>query len=286
MKAIDIPVSVTGPGSQPEDADGLKMEFMQMPAEMSTFSAPVIPEAEEVSGLQSGVSLAQELLQELKHYRPGEKIKPIELSAMDIKNREFVDGLLGDGEVSIQCNGDMNALIQESVLAGVWRVQYIDETKQVIRDTIEVADIPSLVSGLTFQQAADNVLVDQLRVPESAYHAPSLLAEIADKLPQYQPGDEPHVINLSLLPHTEEDIQFLSDSLGIGPIVILSRGYGNCRVSSTGTNKVWWVQYFNSQDTLILNTLEISQVPEVACASREDIEDSAQRLEEILSIYG
>jgi rubredoxin len=59
---------------------------------------------------------------------------------------------------------------------------------------------------------------------------------------------------------------------------ILSRGYVNCRITSTATRNVWWVQYFNSQETLILNTIEISGVPEVACAAQEDIDDSAQRL--------
>ena len=79
--------------------------------------------------------------------------------------------------------------------------------------------------------------------------------------------------------------QFMSDQLGIGPIVVLSRGYGNCRISATNTRYVWWVQYFNSQETLILNTVEISPVPDVARASQEDIEESAERLDEILSIY-
>jgi len=138
---------------------------------------------------------------------------------------------------------------------------------------------------MTFSDATDHIDVEGLDIPESVYNAPPLLAEISDKLLEYQPGDEPHIINLSLLPHTEEDLLFLSDSLGIGPIIILSRGYGNCRISSTSTRNVWWVQYFNSQETLILNTLEISAVPDVACASFEDIADSALRLDEILSIY-
>ncbi len=285
MKPIDIPVTVVGPGSQPDEIDGAQIDFMPMPAEMATFSRPVIPEAEAITDLEEGVDLAKTLLQRLESYRPGDTVQPVELSAMDAKNREFINGLLGDGEVSIQCNGGIHALIQESVLAGVWRVQYVDAHQQVVQDTIEVADIPRLVSEATFREAANTVSMDRLTVPESVYNAPSLLAEIADKLSAFEPDHEPHVINLSLLPHTEEDIQFLSDRLGIGPIVILSRGYGNCRVSSTGTNNVWWVQYFNSQDTLILNTLEISRVPKVACASMEDIEDSAERLEEILSIY-
>jgi hydrogenase-1 operon protein HyaF len=111
------------------------------------------------------------------------------------------------------------------------------------------------------------------------------LIEISDKLPKFKKGNDPHIINLSLLPHTDDDIAFMSETLEIGPTVILSRGYGNCRISSTGTKNAWWVQFFNSQDSLILNTLEIIDVPSVAKASKEDIEDSTERLDEILSIY-
>jgi hydrogenase-1 operon protein HyaF len=94
-----------------------------------------------------------------------------------------------------------------------------------------------------------------------------------------------HVVNLSLLPHTEDDLAWLDAALGEGAVTILSRGYGNCRITSTGVANVWWVQYFNSQDTLILNTIEVSRVPNVACAAAEDLEDSAQRLREILEVY-
>jgi len=47
---------------------------------------------------------------------------------------------------------------------------------------------------------------------------------------------------------------------------------------------VWWVQYFNSMDMLILNTIEVSDVPEVAHASKEDYEDSIERLGEWLQV--
>ena len=94
-----------------------------------------------------------------------------------------------------------------------------------------------------------------------------------------------HAINLTLLPCTDEDIEFLTRKLGGGPAVILSRGYGNCRITSTATRNVWWVQYFNSQDKLILNSIEMARVPEVACAAKEDIEDSADRIREILEVY-
>jgi len=70
--------------------------------------------------------------------------------------------------------------------------------------------------------------------------------------------------------------------LGRGGITILSRGYGNCRIEATATPSVWRVRYYNSADTLILDTIEVSQVPEIACAAPEDIADSAARLADIL----
>ncbi len=296
MKKIEIPVMVessasianaalVGPGSQPADSDGAKMEFMNMPSGMTTFEAPMVPEPDEIEGLEAAISMTEDMLNALKSYHVGDRAHVIELDHLDEKNRVFYNQLLGDGEVSVQCNGEINARIQESVLAGVWRVQYMDDQKNIIRDTMEIADVPGIVSEMTFQNAAENLDVSQLTIPDDVYNAAPLLAEISDKLPEYTKTRNVHVINLSLLPHTEEDIKYLSDTLGIGSIIILSRGYGNCRISSTTTKNVWWVQYFNSQDSLILNTLEISKVPDVACASQEDLEDSAIRLDQILEIY-
>ena len=65
-------------------------------------------------------------------------------------------------------------------------------------------------------------------------------------------------------------------------MAILSRGFGNCRVTSTAIRNLWRVQYFNSMQTLILDTIEITRVPEVAMAAGEDLADSRERLIELL----
>lgn len=64
-----------------------------------------------------------------------------------------------------------------------------------------------------------------------------------------------------------------------------SRGYGTCRVLSTGIRNVWSVQFFNAMDTVILDTLEVGGVPTVAIAANEDFEDSAERLQEMIEAY-
>jgi hydrogenase-1 operon protein HyaF len=93
---------------------------------------------------------------------------------------------------------------------------------------------------------------------------------------------EPHIINLSLLPHTPEDLTWLDEALGEGAVTILSRGYGNCRITATGQAQVWKVQFYNSMDTLILDTYEVTEMPEVALAAAEDLADSATRIRDVI----
>ncbi|MEJ2592739.1 MAG: hydrogenase expression/formation C-terminal domain-containing protein, partial [Candidatus Thiodiazotropha sp.] len=196
------------------------------------------------------------------------------------------DQLLGEGEVSMVFRGNRcSARIQESVLAGVWRIRYFDDDERLTSDTLEVAAVPRICRRHVFNHAAHRVEMSREGISEGVLNAPPLLAEINDKVAEYRPGHPPHVINLTLLPQTEEDIAFLIERLGEGPLTMLSRGYGNCRITSTAVDHVWWVQYFNSQDRNILNTLEIGDVPAVAAAAPEDIGDSAQRLDEIMAVY-
>ena len=284
MKKLGIPV-VVEPGSQPVDEDGVVLDYMQMPKGVWTYAVPVVPEPEDVDGLDQGIELLVRVAAALTAWRVGDAPVVIDLDHLDDANRNLIDQVFGDGEVSIIYEGAVRARVQESVLAGVWRVQYIDGEDNVERDVVEIGGIPSLASHAVFADAATKLDIDTAEIPAGVGNGAAILTELADKLADFVLGEPPHVVNLTLLPCTDEDIEFLTSKLGGGPVVILSRGYGNCRITSTATENVWWVQYFNSQDTLILNTIEISRVPEVACAAQEDIDDSAARLREILEVY-
>ncbi|HHL45449.1 MAG TPA: hypothetical protein ENJ24_02635, partial [Gammaproteobacteria bacterium] len=45
---------------------------------------------------------------------------------------------------------------------------------------------------------------------------------------------------------------------------------------------IWWVRYTNAMGRLILNTLEVTDIPAVLCAAAEDLEDSRRRLPDLL----
>jgi hydrogenase-1 operon protein HyaF len=114
-------------------------------------------------------------------------------------------------------------------------------------------------------------------------NSPALLNEIARQLAERAPGSRAHVVNLTLFPMTPDDHAVLERALPVGPVAMISRGFGNCRITSTGARDVWRVQYFNNMNTLILNTIEVVDVPEVALASAEDLVDSRERLAELVT---
>ena len=270
-----------GPGTQ-KDPDGVELSPMEMPREMATFELPVAPEPEDVAGMEAGKARLNALQEALARYRVGDPAIVLDLGDLTPEDLGLVNQILGEGEVSMVAGSDIQ--VQESVFAGAWRVLHFSDGR-VSRDTIEVADWPHSVRDRVFAAAARVPEPASDPLPEGVFNAPALLTEIAEKVASWQPGAEVHSINLSLLPHTEEDLSYLVDKLGKGDTIVLSRGYGNCRVSSTGTRNVWWVQYYNSQDALILNSLEITDVPEVVCAAQEDVDDSAERLSEVMSLY-
>ena len=119
-------------------------------------------------------------------------------------------------------------------------------------------------------------------LPPNVQNAPMLIEEIRDQVASWKPGKLPHVVNLSLLPLSPQDIGFLDHQLGTGRVLMLSRGYGNCRITNCCVPHTWRVVYYNSQDAVILNTVEVVGVPEVACAAPEDLADSLERLREVV----
>ena len=281
MSINEIPVRVVGPGSQPDSGQNLR--YIDMPDDMATFSAPAIPEPEAVEHLAGAREAMQWLGEALARYAPGVEPQLANLTGLDPENRELVNQILGEGEVSIVVAGDPSARCQESVLAGVWRTLYFDEEGRVVCDLLEVSATPHLL--LAPREDSLDIDVTAPETVEDGLNAMPILVELQAHLAAYDGAGKQHSINLSLLPLSETDVEFLDTRLGRGPTDILSRGYGNCQVISTRTSNIWWVRYYNSMGTLILNSIEVVAVPEVVIAAEEDLRDSATRLTEILAPY-
>jgi hydrogenase-1 operon protein HyaF len=278
MKPFPIPVVAVGPGSQSTEDD--ELSYLPMPREMHTFDLSHMPTSEEARGRDEARAALTWAQQAAAAYVPGAATAALDVTALDAANRELLDQVLGEGEVAISVHAPASVRIQESVFAGVWRVHYVDGSGRVVRDLIEVGPIPAVVLESARAAATQPVRLDDIP-PEAANSAP-VLAEIAHHVAARSPKDPTHIINLTLLPFSDADVKHISGAVAGGAVLMLSRGYGNCRITSSVVRDTWWVQYFNSMDQPLLDTLEITDVPEVALAAPEDLADTADRLAEAL----
>ncbi|SCB30971.1 hydrogenase-1 operon protein HyaF [Bradyrhizobium shewense] len=204
------------------------------------------------------------------------------LANLSDPERKLIGEVLGEGEVAgvVALPDGSLAQIRESVLAGIWRVRIGGEPAH---EYLEVGAIPQIV-----RRAATDLTSADLAIgaaPDGAMNVQPVLAEIRERARVWRFGMRAHVINLTSLPMSVIDLTFLQQSMGNGPVQLIFRGYGTCRVQATRIRNVWSVQFFNSTDNIILDTLEVGSVPIVALAADEDFQDSAERMQEIIKAY-
>ena len=158
------------------------------------------------------------------------------------------------------------------------------DKKATVEECIDVGPVPGPILRAAAELPRDTIDIPK-QMPAGVMNAPFLLAELQDRSAKYQPGAENHVINFTLLPLTDVDAEVLTGVLGQIPLVIRSGGYGSSRVFATGLRHVWAVQYVNGMGNVILDTLEVGGIPVSVLAAKEDFEDSAERLAEILMAF-
>jgi len=284
MKAFPIPIRTIGTGSQPLDDE--ELQYLAMPREMATFSMPAVPEQIAAAPLTEARDLLALLLREMERWEtasaaPGPRL---DLAKVGAEALTLINQMLGEGEVSIRIDGARTYRIQESVFTGLWRVVAHDGDGAPVGDWIEAASMPRVVVETARSIAATRIA--DVAPPPGAMNSPALLAEIAAQMQGPRTNGAAHVINLTLFPMTPDDHQVLDRALAVGPVAIMSRGFGNCRITSTSARDVWRVQYFNNMNTLILNTIEIVEMPEVALAAPEDLADTRTRLSDLIDWMG
>lgn len=254
---------------------------MTLPGEGATFNAVAPPSfaSEQAYGAVQALlgDLADTLGDWLADWLAGNLTDPptLDLATCPADVRTLMDETLGHGEVSARIEGKPLILIQETAFTGVWRIVGLEADGRRPIDRLEAAPLPAVVRD-RFLEGAILDLPD--RAPDDLTGVTGILAELRGARDGYRPGDPAHVVTLTLLPVSQAGLPWLVDALGVGPCVMLSRGYGNCRITGTQVANVWWVQYFNSEDSLILNTLEVVDLPGAALATEEDLAESVLRL--------
>lgn len=277
MKPVTIPIQAIGPmNAEPDEG----LDFMPMPRDMSTFVMPNIPDAGPDADVDGAHQVLAHFIRLLDAWLDqGGELPALELRGLPADTLRVLNETLGEGEVAAFVGNRDEVRVQETVFAGVWRQQHFDSDGVLLHDLLIAAPVPPLL----LQQAREGSTT-QLRplpLPAGAMNVPALISELQDAIGRVGRDVPAHVVNLTLLPLSPEDSAHIDALLEGGRVVILSRGFGNCRISSTAARHVWRVQYFNNMQTLILNTVEVTELPDAAMATRDDLIDSRERLHDL-----
>jgi hydrogenase-1 operon protein HyaF len=279
MRPVTIPIRSLMP--EPEEA----IDCVAMPREMSTFEMPGLPEPGPGNDIEGARDVLAVFLTHFDAWLAmGGDPPALDLHGLAPDALRVLNETLGEGEVAAIINADHEIRIQETVFPGTWRQQHFAAGGGLLHDYLLAAPIPPVVSAIASESAQPTLRA--LELPAGAMNVPALVHELQDAMDRSGPDTPAHVINLTLLPLSPEDTAHIDQVLDGGSVVILSRGFGNCRISSTAARNVWRVQYFNNMQTLILNTIEVTVMPEVAIAAREDLLETRGRLADLVQWMG
>ena len=276
MTPLTIPIRSLA--AEPEES----IAYMPMPREMATFQMPSVPEPGPDSDVAGARDVLACFLVLYAEWLDGDGELPmLDLNGLAGESLRVLNETLGEGEVAATCDADHEIRIQETVFTGVWREQHFKADGSLLHDYLVAAPVPPVIGRLAGERADSRLR--RLELPSGAMNVPALIHELQEAMDRSGHSTVAHVINLTLLPLSPEDTVHIDRVLDGGSVVILSRGFGNCRISSTAARNVWRVQYFNNMQTLILNTIEVTPMPEAAVAAREDLVETRERLAELVA---
>ncbi|MBU2641968.1 MAG: hydrogenase expression/formation protein [Gammaproteobacteria bacterium] len=110
-------------------------------------------------------------------------------------------------------------------------------------------------------------------------NAPPLLHEISELLRHLLATGETAAIDLSALPLTPPDLDWLHDKLGKGEIAVILQASGESTLNETACPGVWWVTHHNEQGAVTSQFIEVAFVPELVKAHPQDVASGQEYLE-------
>ena len=110
-------------------------------------------------------------------------------------------------------------------------------------------------------------------------NAPPLLHELLEMVRRLLDTGETSAIDLSALPLTPADLDWLREKLGQGEIAATLQASGESTLAETGCSGIWWITHRNEQGTITSQFIEVAFVPELVKAHPQDVAIGLERLE-------
>lgn len=119
--------------------------------------------------------------------------------------------------------------------------------------------------------------------PPLSGNAPPLLRELAEMLRRLVDTGEPATLDLSALPLTPADLDWLREKLGQGEVAAQVQAEGESTLDETACPGVWWVTHRNTRGTVVAQFIEVTFVPELLTAPPQDVAAGCEHLEVLIS---
>ena len=133
----------------------------------------------------------------------------------------------------------------------------------------------------------DAIPIRVIPVPEAgpglSGNALPLLREIAEGLRCLLDSGKTTTIDLSALPLTPADLDWLHDRLGEGEVAVALQADGESTLNETACPGVWWVTHRDGQGTLMSQFIEVAFVPELVKAHPQDVKTGQEALELLIA---
>ena len=114
-------------------------------------------------------------------------------------------------------------------------------------------------------------------------NAPPLLRELSELVKRLLASGETAAIDLSALPLTPADLDWLQDKLGVGEISVTLQANGESTLNETACPGIWWVTHHNEQGAVTSQFIEVTFVPELVKAHPQDVAIGQEQLELMIS---
>lgn len=114
-------------------------------------------------------------------------------------------------------------------------------------------------------------------------NATPLLHELAEQVRRLLESGETAAIDLSALPLTPADLDWLREKLGEGEIAVTLNARGESTFNETACPGVWWVTHHNENGAVTSQFIEVAFVPELVKAHPQDVAIGLECLELLIS---
>ena len=114
-------------------------------------------------------------------------------------------------------------------------------------------------------------------------NAQPLLRELLEGARRLLATGEASSIDLSALPLTPADIDWLREKLGPGEISVTLQANGESTLNETACPGVWWITHRNEHGAVTAQFIEVAFVPELVKAQPQDVHIGSEYLELLIS---